>query len=79
MWAMFPRKGIFINVFIAQCRAGPPIGVGALCCRGVHREIHMVAEQTEKGYGEVGEAHWAPGEVGGVVEAVENAPKLSIG
>lgn len=52
---------------------------GASCCRGVHREIHMVAEQTEKGYGEVGEAHWAPGEVGRVVEAVENAPKLSIG
>lgn len=45
----------------------------------VESEIHMVAEQTEKGYGEVGEAHWTPGEVGGAVEAVEDAPKLSIG
>lgn len=45
----------------------------------VESEIHMVPEQTEKGYVEDGEAHWTPGEVGGAVEAVEDAPKLSIG
>lgn len=49
------------------------------CAAWVESGIHMVAEQTEKGYGEVGEAHWTPGEVGSVVEAVEDAPILSIG
>lgn len=49
------------------------------CSTWVKREVHMVVEQTaQRGHVEVREAHEAPGEVGGVVEGAEDAPKLRI-
>lgn len=49
------------------------------CAAWVEGEVHSVVEQAaERGHVEVGEAHEAPGEVGGVVEGTEDAPKLSI-
>lgn len=45
----------------------------------VEGEVHAVVEQAaEGGHIEVGEAHEAPREVGGVVEGAEDAPKLSV-
>lgn len=49
------------------------------CAAWVEREVYTVVEQAaERGHVEVREAHETPGEVGGVVEGAEDAPKLSV-